>query len=105
MRRSVHLAGDERQGLVQDREVPLNALVRQVLDEWLEVRKDISAEGERALFVSRTGGIVDPLGRPRRPRAALQRAVRPLHGSLRPALTRPPERRATPERGRTPSRS
>jgi integrase/recombinase XerC len=38
------------------REVPLNALVRQVLDEWLEQRKDIAAEGERALFVSRTGG-------------------------------------------------
>jgi integrase/recombinase XerC len=38
------------------REVPLNALVRQVLDEWLEERKDIAADGERALFVSRTGG-------------------------------------------------
>jgi site-specific recombinase XerD len=29
------------------REVPLNALVRQVLDEWLEQRKDVAAEGER----------------------------------------------------------
>ncbi|HEV2060398.1 MAG TPA: hypothetical protein VGR11_13665 [Solirubrobacteraceae bacterium] len=38
------------------REVPLNALVRQVLDEWLEQRKDAAATGERALFVSRTGG-------------------------------------------------
>ncbi|MFL5888463.1 MAG: tyrosine-type recombinase/integrase, partial [Solirubrobacteraceae bacterium] len=38
------------------REVPLNALVRQVLDEWLDQRKDIAAEGEPALFVSRTGG-------------------------------------------------
>ncbi len=38
------------------REVPLNALVRQVLDEWLEQRKDIAADGEPALFVSRTGG-------------------------------------------------
>ncbi|MCA1680497.1 MAG: tyrosine-type recombinase/integrase [Actinobacteria bacterium] len=38
------------------REVPLNALVRQVLDEWLQQRKDVAAEGERALFVSRTGG-------------------------------------------------
>jgi site-specific recombinase XerD len=38
------------------REVPLNALVRQVLDEWLKHRKGIAAEGERALFVSRTGG-------------------------------------------------
>ena len=38
------------------REVPLNALVRQVLDEWLEQRKDIAADGERELFVSRTGG-------------------------------------------------
>ncbi|MDP8910059.1 MAG: tyrosine-type recombinase/integrase, partial [Chloroflexota bacterium] len=39
------------------REVPLNALVRQVLDEWLEQRKDIAADGERALFVSRTGAL------------------------------------------------
>ena len=38
------------------REVPLNALVRQVLDEWFDVRKDVAADGERALFVSRTGG-------------------------------------------------
>ncbi len=38
------------------REVPLNALVRQVLDEWLKQRKDIAADDERALFVSRTGG-------------------------------------------------
>jgi site-specific recombinase XerD len=38
------------------REVPLNALVRQVLDEWLEQRKDVATNGERALFVSRTGG-------------------------------------------------
>ena len=38
------------------REAPLNALVRQVLDEWLEQRKDIAADGEPALFVSRTGG-------------------------------------------------
>jgi integrase/recombinase XerC len=38
------------------REVPLNALVRQVLDEWFDARKDVAADGERALFVSRTGG-------------------------------------------------
>ena len=38
------------------REVSLNALVRQVLDEWLEQRKGIAADGEPALFVSRTGG-------------------------------------------------
>ncbi|MGI8593042.1 MAG: tyrosine-type recombinase/integrase [Solirubrobacteraceae bacterium] len=38
------------------REVPLNALVRQVLDEWLEKRKELAAPGERALWVSRTGG-------------------------------------------------
>jgi site-specific recombinase XerD len=38
------------------REVPLNALVRQVLDEWLEHRKTLAADGERALWVSRTGG-------------------------------------------------
>jgi integrase/recombinase XerC len=38
------------------REAPLNALVRQVLDEWLEQRKELAAPGERALWVSRTGG-------------------------------------------------
>jgi site-specific recombinase XerD len=38
------------------REVPLNALVRQVLDEWLEQRAVIAREGERALWVSRSGG-------------------------------------------------
>jgi len=38
------------------REVPLNALVRQVLEEWLEQRKELAAPGERALWVSRTGG-------------------------------------------------
>ena len=38
------------------REVPLNALVRQVLDEWLEQRFVLAREGERALWVSRTGG-------------------------------------------------
>jgi site-specific recombinase XerD len=37
------------------REVPLNALVRQVLDEWLTERKQLSAQGERALFVGRGG--------------------------------------------------
>ncbi|MGO9960703.1 MAG: tyrosine recombinase XerC, partial [Solirubrobacteraceae bacterium] len=38
------------------REVPLNALVRQVLDEWLEQRAVLAREGERALWVSRAGG-------------------------------------------------
>jgi integrase len=38
------------------REVPLNALVRQVLDEWLEHRTTLARDGERALWVSRTGG-------------------------------------------------
>ena len=38
------------------REVPLNALVRQVLDEWLQQRAVFACEGERALWVSRTGG-------------------------------------------------
>ena len=38
------------------REVPLNALARQVLDEWIEARKGLAAGGERALFVSRAGG-------------------------------------------------
>lgn len=39
------------------REVPLNALVRQVLDEWLGERtaKVTVEEGERALFVGRSG--------------------------------------------------
>jgi integrase/recombinase XerC len=37
------------------REVPLNALVRQVLEEWLLERKTKVAEGERALFVGRSG--------------------------------------------------
>jgi site-specific recombinase XerD len=38
------------------REVPLNALVRQILEEWLKERKKIAPEGERALWVSRSGG-------------------------------------------------
>jgi integrase/recombinase XerC len=40
------------------REVPLNALVRQVLSEWLEPRGprvELAAEGETAVFVSRGG--------------------------------------------------
>jgi site-specific recombinase XerD len=37
------------------REVPLNALVRQVLEEWLTERQQRAAEGERALFVGRSG--------------------------------------------------
>ena len=37
------------------REVPLNALVRQVLEEWLEHRETVAADGERALWVSRSG--------------------------------------------------
>ena len=38
------------------REVPLNALLRQVLDEWLEHRATIAGVGERALWISRAGG-------------------------------------------------
>ena len=38
------------------REVPLNALARQVLDEWLEERPKLAASDERALFVSARGG-------------------------------------------------
>ena len=38
------------------REVPLNALVRQVLEEWLEQRETLAADGERALWVSGSGG-------------------------------------------------
>jgi integrase/recombinase XerC len=37
------------------REVPLNALVRQVLDEWLTERRELAADGERALFLGRGG--------------------------------------------------
>lgn len=37
------------------REVPLNPLVRQVLDEWLAERTAIAAPGERAVFLSRAG--------------------------------------------------
>ncbi len=38
------------------REVPLNALVRQVLaEEWLKERAKLAAESERALFVGRSG--------------------------------------------------
>ncbi len=37
------------------REVPLNALVRQVLSEWLTERDERAAEGERALLVGRGG--------------------------------------------------
>ena len=37
------------------REVPLNALVRQVLEEWLAERKRLAVGGERAVFVGRSG--------------------------------------------------
>lgn len=37
------------------REVPLNALLRQVLDEWIEERQNLAGQGERALFVSARG--------------------------------------------------
>ncbi len=37
------------------REMPLNALVRQVLAEWLVERKALTADGERALFLGRGG--------------------------------------------------
>jgi site-specific recombinase XerC len=37
------------------REVPLDALLRQVLDEWLEERKQLAPEDEEALFVSARG--------------------------------------------------
>ena len=38
------------------REVPLNALVRQVLEEWLAERAVLAREDERALWISRSGG-------------------------------------------------
>jgi integrase/recombinase XerC len=37
------------------REVPLNALVRQVLEEWLAERKAKAGEDEKAVFVRRSG--------------------------------------------------
>jgi integrase/recombinase XerC len=37
------------------REVPLNALVRQVLEEWNAERKQRAPEGERAFFLGRSG--------------------------------------------------
>lgn len=37
------------------REVPLNALVRQVLDEWLTERGTLVPDGQRALFLGRGG--------------------------------------------------
>jgi integrase/recombinase XerC len=37
------------------RELPLNALVRQLVDEWLGERTRLAVEGERALFVGRSG--------------------------------------------------
>jgi integrase/recombinase XerC len=37
------------------REVPLNALVRQVLEEWLTARRQQIGDRERALFVGRGG--------------------------------------------------
>jgi site-specific recombinase XerD len=40
------------------REVELNALVRGMLDEWVEARKEIAREGETSFFVSRTGNAL-----------------------------------------------
>lgn len=37
------------------REVPLNALVRQVLEEWAGERKSRASEGEQAFFLGRSG--------------------------------------------------
>ena len=56
------------------REVPLNALVRQVLDEWLEHRNTVAADGERALWVSRTGGRLSARSADRDVRAVAARA-------------------------------
>ena len=46
------------------REVPLNALARQVLDEWLEQRPTLAAEDEPALCSSRPGAGGCRRGRP-----------------------------------------
>jgi site-specific recombinase XerD len=40
------------------REVELNALVRGMLDEWVEARKKIAPEGETSFFVSRSGSAL-----------------------------------------------
>jgi site-specific recombinase XerC len=40
------------------REVELNALVRAMLDEWVEARKKIAPDGETSFFVSRTGSAL-----------------------------------------------
>jgi integrase/recombinase XerC len=40
------------------REVELNALVRAMLDEWVDERKKIVREGETSFFVSRTGSAL-----------------------------------------------
>lgn len=37
------------------REVPLNAETRSAVEEWLAVREDVVVEGERPLFLGRTG--------------------------------------------------
>jgi integrase/recombinase XerC len=56
------------------REVPLNALVRQVLDEWLEHRDTLARDGERALWVSRAGGRLSARSADRDVRAVAARA-------------------------------
>jgi site-specific recombinase XerD len=40
------------------REVELNALVRAMLDEWVDERKKIAPDGETSFFVSRTGSAL-----------------------------------------------
>jgi integrase/recombinase XerC len=40
------------------REVELNALVRAMLDEWVDARKKIAAQGETSFLVSRTGSAL-----------------------------------------------
>src|SRR3954449_371019 len=37
------------------REIPLNPTARAALDAWLDARREIAVEGERALFVGRAG--------------------------------------------------
>jgi site-specific recombinase XerC len=50
------------------REVPLNALVRQVLEEWRTERKRLAAEAERAVFCRAWRSPPrEPLGSRRRP--------------------------------------
>jgi site-specific recombinase XerD len=42
------------------REIPLNPSARTALEAWLTARREVAAQGERALFVGRTGRRLTP---------------------------------------------